>query len=305
MTFEVTILGCSGALPAHLRHPTAQIVNHNEAYFLIDCGEGTQMQLDKFDLKRSRINHIFVSHLHGDHYYGLMGLVTSYILLARVQPLRIYGPKGLKDKIAAHIDISDPGVGFEIHITELEVPTGNTLNLITTNKYLEVYYFPLQHGITCFGYLFKEKLRQPNIIKSKIEEHKLTVSEIIQLKEGNDIERENEVLKNENFTTPPPKPRLYAFCTDTLPIINTFDFLNEVDLLYHEATFLHEDVERAAQTHHSTAKQAAEVASDLNLQKLLIGHFSAKYKNLNMLLEEAQHTFKNTQLAIEGQTYKV
>jgi len=305
MTFELTILGSSGALPAHFRHPTAQIVNHNELFFLLDCGEGTQMQLDKFGIKRGKINHIFISHLHGDHYYGLMGLLTSYVLLARQQPLYVYGPQGLKDKIAAHIDVTDADIGFEIHINELVVPEINTCSLLIENEYLEIYYFPLAHRITCFGYLLKEKLRQRNIIKSKINEHQLTVTEILQLKAGEDVKRANELLVNEDFTKAPPKPRSYAFCTDTLPVIDNYNFLKEVDLLYHEATFLHNDTERAAQTHHTTTTQAAQVAQNLIAAKLLIGHFSAKYQNLDLLLDEAKQTFKNTNLAIEGETYKV
>lgn len=305
MTFEVTILGSSGALPARSRHPTAQIVNHNESYFLLDCGEGTQMQLDRFNLRRSRINHIFISHLHGDHYYGLMGLITSYILLSRTQPLHIFGPEGLKEKIAAHIDVTDADIGFTIHINELNEPENCTCTLLTENENLEIYYFPLVHRITCFGYLFKEKLRQRNVIKSQIEKYKLTVAEIIRLKEGKDIIRESEVLKNEDFTKAPPTPRSYAFCTDTLPIIDDCTFLKDIDLLYHEATFLQDDVERAAQTYHTTAAQAANLAKKLNIQQLLIGHFSAKYHNLNMFLEEAKQTFSNTHLAIEGETFRV
>jgi len=305
MTFEVTILGSSGALPAHSRHPTAQIVNHNEAYFLLDCGEGTQMQLDKYAIRRSRINHIFISHLHGDHYYGLMGLITSYILLARKQPLHIYGPQGLNDRVAAHIDITDADIGFDIHINELPEPQKGVCSLLIENECLEIYYFPLEHRITCFGYLFNEKLRARNIIKSKIEEYSLTVAEIIQLKEGKDITRTIEILKNEDFTKSPPQPKQYAFCTDTLPVIDNYAFLKEVDLLYHEATFLHNDAERAAQTHHTTTKQAADLAQKLNLKQLLIGHFSAKYQNLNMLLEETKQTFQNTNLAVEGEVFKV
>lgn len=305
MTFEVTILGSSGALPAHFRHPTAQIVNHNECFFLFDCGEGTQMQLDKFSIRRGKINHVFISHLHGDHYYGLMGLLTSYVLLARKQPLYVYGPQGLKDKIAAHIDINDADIGFEIHINEIAVPDTANCALLIENEHVEIYYFPLVHRITCFGYLLKEKIRPRNVIKSKISSHQLTIAEIIQLKEGKDVARANEVLKNEDFTKAPPKPRSYAFCTDTLPVIDSYDFLKEVDLLYHEATFLHNDIERAAKTHHTTTTQAAQLAKNLKVSKLLIGHFSAKYQNLDMLSEEAKITFANTQLAIEGNTYQV
>lgn len=305
MTFEVTILGSSGALPAHSRHPTAQIVNHNDVYFLLDCGEGTQMQLDKYGIRRSKINHIFISHLHGDHYYGLMGLVTSYILLARKQPLHIYAPQGLKDKIAAHIDVLDEDIGFEININELPEPETGVCTLLIENDSLEIYYFKLEHRITCFGYLFNEKLRPPNVIKSKITEYSLSVAEIIQLKEGKDVVRANEILKNEDFTKPPPAPKQYAFCTDTLPVINDYSFLKEVDLLYHEATFLHNDAERATQTYHTTAKQAADLAQKLALKQLLIGHFSAKYQNINMLLQEARQTFEKTNLAIEGEVFKV
>jgi len=264
MTFEITVLGSNGALPAHDRHPTAQILNHNESFYLIDCGEGTQMRLDDLNIRRSKINHIFISHLHGDHYYGLMGLLTSYILLGRQQKLTIFSPPGLQQIIDVHMDIKDPKNGFEIDLIELE--EREEPQSCFANQVLEVFYFPLQHRITCYGYFFKEVKQKRNVIKSKSS---------------------------------------YAYCTDTLPVVQQYDLLKNSNLLYHEATFMHDDVERAAETHHTTTIQAAEVAQALSAKQLLIGHYSAKYKNLEPLLEEAKSVFTNTDLAIEGEKFRV
>jgi len=277
MTFELSILGSNGALPAHGRHPTAQILNHNEAYFLIDCGEGTQMRLDHLNLRRSKINHIFISHLHGDHYYGLMGLITSYILLGRQQKLTVYAPSGIKHIIDIHIDLDDPKNGFEIDIIELAIP--ETPMLCYQSAVLEVYYFPLQHRIPCFGYFFKEVKQPRNIIKAKIEEYNLVVEEMIALKDGEDIVRNNELVENHLLTKDPKPQRSYAYCTDTTPFAHQYELLNNCNLLYHEATFMHNDEERALQTFHTTTKQAAEVAQKLQAKQLLIGHFS--YPNQN------------------------
>ena len=303
MTFELSILGSNGALPAHGRHPTAQILNHNECYFLLDCGEGTQMRLDACNLKRSRINEIFISHLHGDHYYGLMGLITSYILLGRQQKLTIYAPSGLRSIIDVHIDINDPTNGFEIEIIELPIPDSPAL--CYQSSVIEVFYFPLKHRITCYGYFFKEVKQKRNLIKSKIEEYGLSVEEIIALKDGHNISRNGSEIENHQLTKDPKPQRNYAYCTDTLPIAHQYDLLKNCDLLYHEATFLHDDEERALQTFHTTTKQAAEVAKHLNAQQLIIGHFSAKYKNLDPLLQEAETVFENSALALEGEKFKI
>ncbi len=303
MTFELSILGSNGALPAHGRHPTAQILNHNECYFLLDCGEGTQMRLDANNLKRGRINQIFISHLHGDHYYGLMGLITSYILLGRQQKLTVFAPPGLQSIIDVHIDIHDPNNGFEIEIIELPEP--NSPALCYESSAIEVYYFPLQHRITCYGYFFKEVKQKRNVIKSKIEEYNLSVEEIIALKDGHNINRNGTDIQNKLLTKDPKAQRSYAYCTDTLPIAHHFNLLKNCDLLYHESTFLHDDEERALQTFHTTTKQAAAVAKQLNAHQLIIGHFSAKYKNLDPLLQEAKAIFENSALALEGEKFKI
>jgi len=302
MTFELSILGSNGALPAFGRHPTAQVLNHNESYFLIDCGEGTQMRMDEFNVRRSRIHRIFISHLHGDHYYGLMGLITSYILLGRKHKLTIYAPVGIKDIIAVHLDIHNPDNGFEIEIIELEVNIEPTL--CYSSGLLEVFYFPLDHRLTCFGYFFKEVKQLRNVIKSKINEFDLTVEEIKALKAGENILRNNETINNKLLTKDPKPQRSYAFCTDTTPIAKQYGLLKNCNLLYHEATFMDNDEERAAQTYHSTTKQAAEVAKSLNAVQLLIGHYSAN-KNLEPLLTETKAHFSNSLLAIEGQTFKI
>lgn len=303
MTFELSILGSNGALPAHGRHPTAQVLNHNESYFLLDCGEGTQMRLDALNLKRSKINHIFISHLHGDHYYGLMGLLTSYILLGRQQKLTIYAPPGIQSIIDIHIDIEDSSNGFEIEIVEL--PILEAPSLCFQNEVIQVFYFPLQHRITCYGYFFKEVKQKRNVIKDKIEAYNLSVEEIIALKEGQHLNRDGAVIENHLLTKDPKLQRSYAYCTDTCAFAHQYDLLKNCDLLYHEATFMHNDAERASQTFHTTTKQAAEVAKKLNAKQLIIGHFSAKYKNLEPLLEEAKTVFENSILALEGAKFKI
>ena len=289
-------------MPAHGRHPTAQILNHNEKLFLIDCGEGTQMQLDRYFIKRSKIEHIFISHLHGDHIFGLMGLITSYLLLGRKKALHIYSPPSLKQIVEIHNQSSESEMSFPLVFHEL---TAAEPTIIFESNLLEVYCFPLEHRITCYGYFFQEKVKDRKIDKSKIKKHQLTINEILKLKAGEDIVREAEIIKNKDLTISPTKKRSYTYCTDTIAIATKYSILANCDLLYHETTFTKEEIERAKLTFHTTTHQAATLAKLLNVKKLLMGHYSAKYRSLDIFEEEAREIFEESYCSVEGETYSI
>lgn len=302
MTFEVTILGSNSALPAHGRHPTAQVVNHHERFFLVDCGEGTQMRLSQLKIKRSKIDHIFISHLHGDHYYGLLGLITSYHLLQRAQPLHLYAPSGLKEIIETHFRYSKTNLLFDLQIHEVN---GETAAAIFENDDLIVSTIPMNHRIPCCGYLFREKKHARKILPEKLAEYRIPPSEIAAIKRGNDFIADGTVIPNAHLTSDPDPSLTYAFCSDTLYHEAIIEQIRGADLLYHEATFMNEAAERAAQTFHSTTLQAATMAKKSNARRLIIGHFSAKYAELEKMLEEARSVFPSTELAVEGEKYSV
>lgn len=302
MIFEVTILGSNSALPAHGRHPTAQVLNHNEKLFLIDCGEGTQMQLSNYHIKRSKINHIFISHLHGDHYYGLIGLLTSYHLLKRKEPLHLFCPKGLKEILLLNFKFSDTHLHYELVFHEVNAAGSD---VIFENEELTVSTLPMKHRIPCNGFLFREKPRQRRILPEKLEEYGIPISKIQDLKEGKDIELAGDLIPNRQITGEPQPSRAYAFCSDTLYSEDLLPLITGVDLLYHEATFMNDSAERASMTFHSTTIQAATIAKKAAVSNLLIGHFSAKYEDLELILQEARTVFPHTRLAIEGNTVQV
>ena len=302
MTFTVTILGSNSALPAHGRHPTAQVVNHNEKFFLVDCGEGTQMQLSNYKIRRSKIDHIFISHLHGDHYYGLIGLLTSYHLLRRAEPLYLYAPKGLKEIIDLNFTYSNTKLVYDLITREINCAAEE---LIFENNQLTVHTIPMKHRIPCCGFLFREKPHERKMIAEKLTEYNIPVSEIPDLKKGKDLQLDGRTIPNAELTTEPPAARTYSFCSDTLYNEDFVSQIKDSDLLYHESTFMEDSHERAELTFHSTTLQAASIARKAAVRKLLIGHFSAKYENLQLVLDETKSAFKNTELAIEGQTYSV
>ncbi|MBK6483578.1 MAG: ribonuclease Z [Chitinophagaceae bacterium] len=302
MIFEVTILGSNSALPAHGRHPTAQVLNHHDKLFLLDCGEGTQIQLSAYRIKRSKINEVFISHLHGDHYYGLLGLLTSYHLLKRMEPLHLYCPKGLKDIIDLNFRYSDTRLAYELIVHEIDCSQSQQ---IYENSYLTVTTIPMKHRIACCGFLFREKERDRVILPEKLRQYEVPHTSIGELKYGKDILVNGVTIPNAELTQDPPLPRAYAFCSDTIHSLDFVEQVKEVNLLYHEATFMEESAERATLTFHSTTKQAATVAKKAKAKKLLIGHFSAKYDNLQLLLDETKTLFPATEIAVEGQTYKV
>lgn len=303
MKFEVTILGCSSATPVFNRNPTAQLLNCNEKPYLIDCGEGTQQQLIKFNLKAAKIDHIFISHLHGDHYFGLIGLLSSLHLNGRIKPIHIYGPEPIKEILEMQFKYSDTTLKYELiyHFTDC-----NASKIILENNDLVIETIVLNHRIPCTGFKFTEKKRLRKLLNSKLEEDQIPVEYFPLLKRGVDLTLPNgNVLLNADYTTDSAVPKSYAYCSDTLYDERYFDKIKNCDTLYHEATFLHDMLDRANETHHTTALQAAQIASQVGAKKLIIGHYSSRYKTLIELLEEAKTVFENTQLAIEGNTYQI
>lgn len=303
MSFRLTILGTSSALPTSDRSPTAHVLNVHERLFLIDCGEGTQMQMRRYHIRFGKINHIFISHLHGDHFFGLYPLLSTYNLMGRKTPLNIYAPAPIEEMLNRHLADFDINLAYELIIHPL---TGRTLKLILSDKHVEVFSFPLRHRVTTYGFLFREKTADRNIIKSSIKEHGLTIAEISLLKKGKDILRESgELIPCDEVTIPPPAPASFAFCSDTGYFPKLSSFVAGVGLLYHEATFGEEHDALARQTGHSTARHAATVAKEAGVQRLLLGHFSARYKSPALLEEEARKIFPATEAALEGHTYDI
>lgn len=295
MAFELTILGSSAAMPAHGRHLSAQVLQAGEELFLIDCGEGTQFQLMNLKIKFSKINHIFISHLHGDHIFGLVGLLMTFGLTSRTTPLHIYSPAGLEYLIKTQIP-HEQDYPIYFHHSDTTIST-----LLFENKYLEVYSIPLIHRAPCHGFLFAEKKKVANIIKEKIEEYNIPYQQIPFIKEGgNFITQDGRTILHEELTTPAPTPLKFAYCSDTMYSEEIIPIIKGVNLLYHEATFMQDMLEQAQKTMHSTAAQAASIAQQAQVQKLIIGHFSARYQDLAPLLEEAKTVFEQTFLAEEG-----
>lgn len=299
MKFEVTILGSSSATPVFNRNPSAQLLNCNEKYYLIDCGEGTQQQLTKYNLKAARIDYIFISHLHGDHYFGLIGLLSSLHLNGRVKPMQIFGPKPLLEILEIQFKYSDTVLRYPIEFFPIEADQSRQ---IFENSDLTVKTIVLNHRIPTTGFIFQQKKRQRKLIKDKTDE--VPMAYYTALKKGIDVELPNgDILRSEDYTTEADAPRCYAYCSDTLFDESYFATIKDCDTLYHEATFMHDLLDRAKETHHTTALQAGEAAKINGAKKLLIGHFSSRYKTLQMLLEEAQSVFENTELAVEGRTF--
>ncbi len=303
MSFRLTILGTSSALPTSDRYPTAHVLNVHERLFLIDCGEGTQMQMRRYHIHFGKINHIFISHLHGDHFFGLYPLLSTYNLMGRKTPLHVYAPASIEEMLNRHLEDFDIRLSYELIIHPL---AGRTVKLILSDKRVEVFSFPLKHRVKTYGFLFREKMADRNMIRSKIAEYKLTIAEISMLKKGKDILRENgEVISCEAVTSAPPVPVSYAFCSDTGYFPKLSSFVAGVTLLYHEATFGDEHDALARKVGHSTARQAATVARDAGVGRLLLGHFSARYKSPETLEEEARQVFPATDAAREGQSYDI
>lgn len=301
MSIELKILGSNSAAFAHNRHHTSQFLRVQNTYFLIDCGEGTQLLLKKNNIKFSKVNNIVISHLHGDHYYGLIGLLSTLHLYGRKSTLRLFGPPGLAEIITLQLRYSTTTLSYDIDFREWQPGKSEE---IYEDRFITVTTFPLDHRIPCSGFLFKEKKKRRRINK-RIVTQPLTPVQINALKDGRDaVDMDGHVIYSWETATYPPQPsHAYAFCSDTRFIPDLHEFLKDVNLMYHEATFSEDMRERAGITFHSTAKQAAEVAKAANAQKLILGHFSTRFKDLTPLLDEAKKVFDNTELAIEGTTF--
>lgn len=303
MKIELTILGSNSATPAFGRNQSSQILNVNETLYLIDCGEGTQLQLNKYGIKRNKIGYIFISHLHGDHYLGLIGLLSSMHLSGRKEEISIFGPPELKELIDLHLKLSQSELRYPLYFNPTQ---GKMEGLILENKDLKVYSFPLNHRIPCTGFRFNEKEGLRRMNKERIDGLKIPPIYFPLIKQGDSFQSaDGQIFSSEDLTIPPRVPRSYAYCSDTLYSEAYFPFIQNVDLLYHEATFMEDMLERAIETHHSTAIQAAKVAKAVHSKKLIIGHFSARYRNLDPLLLESKTIFEETYLAIEGSEFKI
>jgi ribonuclease Z len=303
MAFRLTILGTSSALPTSDRYPTAHVLNVHERLFLIDCGEGTQMQMRRYKIKFGKINHIFISHLHGDHFFGVYPLLSTFNLMGRKTPLHLYAPSPAEELIAKHLADFDINLGYEL---ALHTVSGRSPKSILEDRRVEVFSFPLKHRITTYGYLFRERVPDRNMIREKISEYGLSIEEIATARRGGDIVRDNgQVIPCREVTLEPRQPATYAFCSDTGRVKNLASWVRGVDLLYHEATFGDDHDPLALKTGHSTARQAATVALEAGVKKLLLGHFSARYRSPASLETEARQVFPDTEAAREGATYEI
>lgn len=301
--FEVTILGSGSAMPTTLHNPPSQLVDVNEKLFMIDCGEGTQLQMRKYKTRMSKLHSIFISHLHGDHIFGLPGLISTLSLLGRTGELNIYAHKEIELLLNPLLRYLGKHLSFPINLIPLQ---SKGHELIFENRSLRVYSFPLKHRIETSGFLFEEKESPRHIIRDMIDFYNIPVRQIQQIKLGEDfVTSEGQVIKNEILTYPSTPPRKYAYCSDTAFSPEIVPHIANADALYHEATFAESELARAKETFHSTAPQAAEIAKEANVKKLIIGHFSSRYNQLDQLLSEAQGVFPNTELAVEGKTVEL
>ncbi len=299
--FGVTILGNNSALPAYDRHPTSQVVTLDQFQFLVDCGEGTQMQLARYKIRRSRINHIFISHLHGDHYFGLPGLITSMALLGREADLHLYAPPMLKAIIDQMLEAANTTFGYTLHFHPLQEE-----GVLVDDEKFSVETFKVFHRIDCWGFIFREMKKPRRINKDTMGKYRFSANAFEQLKMGENVTTESgETVMNETVTTANTPSLSYAFCGDTVYNISVADKVKNVTMLYHETTYLKELEERALARYHSTTVQAADIATQARAGRLLIGHFSSKYEELHQFLEEAREVFAKTDLALEGVTYRV
>jgi ribonuclease Z len=298
---ELTILGCNAATPRKNAQTTAQLLEIKGQLILIDCGEGTQIQLRKLGIKFARIQHIFISHLHGDHFYGLIGLISTFRLLGRTADLHVYGPKGIKEIITLQLKLAKSWTDYSLYFHELESAESE---LILDHEKFTVETLPLDHRVYTNGYLFKEKEGPRRINKVMIDKHGVDVSDMENLKQGKDIRLEDGTLiANAELTLSPELPKSYAFCSDTAYKSDLAALVAGVSCLYHEATFLDNHQDLAVKTKHSTAKEAAQVAEEAKVGELILGHFSSRYSDLNEFIVQANTHFKNVSLAEDGKRF--
>ena len=304
MSITLTILGCHSATPRRNAFPTSQYLEINNSHFLIDCGEGTQRQMRKYKVGFSKINHIFISNLHGDHFYGLVGLLATFGILNREKELHIYGQKGIKEVTLLQLKTSQSHANFKIIFHEL---VSKKSELIYEDEKVSVKTIPLNHRVYTNGYLFTEKEKSRKLHTENIRNYKeIDKADYLNIKAGKDIILSSgEVISNSELTIPPPKPLSYAFCSDTSYKPDIISIIENTDLLYHEATFLSDRKDLAKKTKHSTTKQAAKIAKEANVNQLVLGHYSGRYKDISLFKKEAQEIFKNTELAEPGKVFSI
>lgn len=303
MNFSITILGSGAALPTSNRNPTAQYICCNDRHILIDCGEGTQVQLRKRQVHIQKINHILISHLHGDHFFGLVGLLSTLHLLGRDKGITIYGPAELEQIIRLQLEVGGAKLGFNLDFVALN---GNEHKRIFEDKLIEIWTFPLNHRIPTNGFLIKEKPKEYNIRKERFEDMHLSLASIPFFRRGEDyIDEAGTVHLAEDFTYPPKQCKSYAYCSDTCYDERIVPIISGVTCLYHEATFLNDKLDRAKQTYHSTAQQAAQIANKAGVGRLLLGHLSARYENGQGHLDEAKKVFPTTTVVEDGDVFNL
>ena len=295
---KLTVLGCNSATPHADKAPTAQLLSTTKHHFLIDCGEGTQVLLRKAKIKFAHIKHIFISHLHGDHFYGLPGLISTFRLLGREAPLHIYGPVGIREAVTLLLKLSDSWTNYPLHFHELSEKEPVCL---FSDGEMEVHTIPLKHRVYTNGFLFRETPKERKINPEAVKKLRIDQSQMRNLKQGKDVvNTDGESISNTQLTHDPKPSKAYAFCSDTAYHPEMTRQIQGVDVLYHEATFLDDNLELAKKTDHSTAKQAAQIAKDANVNCLILGHYSSRYKNLELFQIEAAEIFPNVELAYDG-----
>ena len=301
MSLEVTILGCHSATPRANAYPTSQYLKINNSHFLIDCGEGTQRQMRKYKVSFSKIDHIFISHLHGDHFFGLIGLISTYGILNREKDLHVYGPIGIKEITLLQLKFSKSHVKYNLIFHEL---SSNKSEVIFENHKVTVKTIPLTHRVYTNGYLFTEKSKPKKLHVDNIKQYsEIDVSDYNNIKAGKDFTLSTgEIIFNDELTLPPTKLKSYAFCSDTIYKPDIVPIIKNASILYHEATFLKDREDLCDRTKHSTAEQAGMIARDANVDKLIVGHFSSRYKDINAFKQEAETVFKTVEVAVAGKT---
>ena len=298
---QLTILGCYAATPRSLTNPTSQVLEIKNRMFLIDCGEGTQVQLRKKKVRFSKINHVFISHLHGDHFYGLIGLISTFSLLNRQNDLHIHAPKGAKEIILLQLKLSNSWTSYNLYFHELE---GDEPRIIFEDDKVVVSTIPLKHRIYTNGYLFREKPAERKLNIDAVQHYKIETCYYQKIKNGCDITLDDgRIVSNAELTFDPPAPKSYAFCSDTIYKEDIVPIIKDVDVVYHEATFLETEAHLCERTMHSTAKQAAEIAKMANAKHLVLGHYSTRYSSIEAFREEASTVFENVHLADDGKVF--
>ncbi len=300
---KLTVLGSGSALPTEKRYNTSHILSIGEKNFMIDCGEGSQIKLRQYKIRTAKLNHIFITHLHGDHCFGLIGFISTMAMMNRKENLYIHAHADLEKLLQPQIDYFTKDMSFKVVFNHIN-PRKN--EVVFEDKSLKVSSIPLKHGIPCCGFLFEEKEKERSLIKEKAEFYNIPIKKRHLIKKGADLELPTgKIVPNKEITLDPEKTKSFAFCSDTMPIEKIIPIIENVDLLYHEATFAEEEKERAKETYHSTAKQAAKIAQTANIKKLVVGHYSARYRNSETIQKEAREIFKETYAAEDGSVFEI